>query len=303
MHCRGRLSRRVCLSLFLGTMHDINLYTVSHRFQDTHPFLFAGSSFALTRTYTCTRQHAFSGVSMNSWRGSRSWRSSSRGTTSCCRWAGAWVRSCVLVWTCAHLWFSQLQGFHLSFFSARLLAEATYTDTHNLVASTRASKCQTCIHTQPLTLSHTPSHRDFSSTHLTLTLTYLQRRDTTTRTSSHTQTHVRPFPFPLFQSTIKNTQTRSDFNYENAPMWYANLDKLIHYANKDGRLHVFYSTPIEVRVYVLVCVFIHRYRGYVPACMCAWMHVYGCLHVWVSLSRYVPMHGWISKCWFVCPCG
>lgn len=29
-------------------------------------------------------------------------------------------------------------------------------------------------------------------------------------------------------------------------MWYKNLDKLIHYANQDGRLHVFYSTPIEV---------------------------------------------------------
>jgi alpha-mannosidase len=37
----------------------------------------------------------------------------------------------------------------------------------------------------------------------------------------------------------------SDFQYENAAEWFKNLDKLIHYVNKDGRLNVFYSTPIE----------------------------------------------------------
>ncbi len=31
--------------------------------------------------------------------------------------------------------------------------------------------------------------------------------------------------------------------YANAHAWYKNLDKLIHYANKDGRLNVFYSSP------------------------------------------------------------
>lgn len=35
----------------------------------------------------------------------------------------------------------------------------------------------------------------------------------------------------------------SDFQYENANKWYKNLDKLIHYVNKDGRLNAFYSTP------------------------------------------------------------
>ena len=49
-------------------------------------------------------------------------------------------------------------------------------------------------------------------------------------------------PHPL-QKTQKK---RSDFNFENAQLWYKNLDKLIHYANADGRLNVFYSTPIEV---------------------------------------------------------
>jgi hypothetical protein len=34
-----------------------------------------------------------------------------------------------------------------------------------------------------------------------------------------------------------------DFNYEYAHTWYVNMDKLIHYANQDGRLNVFYSTP------------------------------------------------------------
>jgi hypothetical protein len=29
--------------------------------------------------------------------------------------------------------------------------------------------------------------------------------------------------------------------YANAHAWYKNLDKLIHYANADGRLNVFYS--------------------------------------------------------------
>jgi alpha-mannosidase len=35
----------------------------------------------------------------------------------------------------------------------------------------------------------------------------------------------------------------SDFQWENANIWYKNLDKLIHYVNKDGRVNVFYSTP------------------------------------------------------------
>ena len=35
--------------------------------------------------------------------------------------------------------------------------------------------------------------------------------------------------------------------YANAHAWYKNLDKLIHYVNKDGRFNVFYSSP---RAYV-----------------------------------------------------
>lgn len=35
----------------------------------------------------------------------------------------------------------------------------------------------------------------------------------------------------------------SDFQYSNAHTWYKNLDKLIDYVNKDGRVNVFYSTP------------------------------------------------------------
>ena len=35
----------------------------------------------------------------------------------------------------------------------------------------------------------------------------------------------------------------SDFQWENAHVWYKNLDKLIHYVNKDPRVNVFYSTP------------------------------------------------------------
>lgn len=35
----------------------------------------------------------------------------------------------------------------------------------------------------------------------------------------------------------------SDFQYENAQMWYKNLDKMIHYVNKDGRVNAFYSNP------------------------------------------------------------
>merc|ERR1719476_1013771 len=35
----------------------------------------------------------------------------------------------------------------------------------------------------------------------------------------------------------------SDFQYESARNWYTNLDKLIHYGNKDGRINIFYSTP------------------------------------------------------------
>ena len=35
----------------------------------------------------------------------------------------------------------------------------------------------------------------------------------------------------------------SDFNYENADTWFANMDALIHYVNLDGRVNVMYSTP------------------------------------------------------------
>lgn len=35
----------------------------------------------------------------------------------------------------------------------------------------------------------------------------------------------------------------SDFQYEAAGIYFSNLDKLIHHANKDGRINVFYSTP------------------------------------------------------------
>ncbi|KAK9903926.1 hypothetical protein WJX75_000663 [Coccomyxa subellipsoidea] len=35
----------------------------------------------------------------------------------------------------------------------------------------------------------------------------------------------------------------TDFTYANAFVWYKNIDKLIHYANKEGRINVFYSTP------------------------------------------------------------
>ncbi len=33
-----------------------------------------------------------------------------------------------------------------------------------------------------------------------------------------------------------------DFQYKNAHEWYKNMDKLIHYANQDGKVNVFYST-------------------------------------------------------------
>lgn len=39
----------------------------------------------------------------------------------------------------------------------------------------------------------------------------------------------------------------SDFQYENANLWYKNLDKLIHYVNAQqasgSRVNVLYSTP------------------------------------------------------------
>jgi alpha-mannosidase len=34
-----------------------------------------------------------------------------------------------------------------------------------------------------------------------------------------------------------------DFAYEYANTWFKQLDKLIHYVNKDGRVNTFYSTP------------------------------------------------------------
>jgi alpha-mannosidase len=35
----------------------------------------------------------------------------------------------------------------------------------------------------------------------------------------------------------------SDFEYQNADHWYHNLDKLIHYVNKNGTINLMYSTP------------------------------------------------------------
>ncbi|CAI5998616.1 unnamed protein product [Closterium sp. NIES-65] len=34
-----------------------------------------------------------------------------------------------------------------------------------------------------------------------------------------------------------------DFAYSNAVTWFRNMDKLIHYVNRDGRVNAFYSTP------------------------------------------------------------
>ena len=52
------------------------------------------------------------------------------------------------------------------------------------------------------------------------------------------------------QSQAAHTRTEhqmwacgSDFQYQNADHWYRNLDKLIHYINKNGTVNAFYSTP------------------------------------------------------------
>ncbi|KAF0718247.1 Aste57867_1816 [Aphanomyces stellatus] len=37
----------------------------------------------------------------------------------------------------------------------------------------------------------------------------------------------------------------SDFAFENAHEWFTKMDKLIHYANEDGRINLFYSTPAQ----------------------------------------------------------
>jgi alpha-mannosidase len=34
-----------------------------------------------------------------------------------------------------------------------------------------------------------------------------------------------------------------DFTYQDAVRWYTNVDKLMHHANNDGRVHLLYSTP------------------------------------------------------------
>ncbi len=36
-----------------------------------------------------------------------------------------------------------------------------------------------------------------------------------------------------------------DFHYENANLWYENLDLLIEATNRDGRVNAFYSTPLN----------------------------------------------------------
>jgi len=52
------------------------------------------------------------------------------------------------------------------------------------------------------------------------------------------------------QNQAQNTRSNhiiwacgGDFNYQNAQHWYHNLDKLIHYANLNGTVNAFYSTP------------------------------------------------------------
>lgn len=57
---------------------------------------------------------------------------------------------------------------------------------------------------------------------------------------------------PLSQATVYKTNhiimtMGSDFQYENANLWYKNLDKLIHYVNgqqaNGSKVNVLYSTP------------------------------------------------------------
>jgi alpha-mannosidase len=37
----------------------------------------------------------------------------------------------------------------------------------------------------------------------------------------------------------------SDFQYEDAEAWYRNLDKIIKASQADGRIHAFYSSPMQ----------------------------------------------------------
>ena len=68
----------------------------------------------------------------------------------------------------------------------------------------------------------------------------------------------------------------SDFEFQNADHWYRNLDKLVHYLNKNGTIHLLYSTPTkyvnakhdetvpQFRLYEVVslhrCVLPYKYR-------------------------------------------
>ena len=50
-----------------------------------------------------------------------------------------------------------------------------------------------------------------------------------------------PYHAMCTNSQLTNDQLALLLQYANAHAWYKNLDKLIHYANADGRLNVFYS--------------------------------------------------------------
>jgi len=54
---------------------------------------------------------------------------------------------------------------------------------------------------------------------------------------------VSPCTPPLSPSIARARHRAADFTYANAEAWFANLDRLIHYANADGRVNAFYSTP------------------------------------------------------------
>ncbi|XP_047309864.1 probable alpha-mannosidase At5g13980 [Impatiens glandulifera] len=63
------------------------------------------------------------------------------------------------------------------------------------------------------------------------------------------QTHVDAFVNASFvQANVTRTNhimwtMGTDFKYQFATSWFRNMDKLIHYVNKDGRVNALYSTP------------------------------------------------------------
>ncbi|XP_065910012.1 lysosomal alpha-mannosidase-like [Dysidea avara] len=91
----------------------------------------------------------------------------------------------------------------------------------------------------------------------------------------------------------------SDFQYENAHLWYKNLDKLIHYVSLTNEVNIFYSTPSRYvdAIHQANMTWEVKTDDFFPYADCPWCYWTGYFTSRVALKGYVrKLNGLLQTC-------